>query len=396
MFYLAIFLIIVFFSSLEILGLEEEVSRYFPWIVLLILLVIAGFRYETGVDWRIYASMFQTTAPIDEITTPLGRELIFSTPDYGYCLLISIVKYFGGSIQTVFFIISLITYIFLYKSIVFFSEGKTTSLLIYFSLLFFVLDMSGMRQSLALSMFFYALRFIYNRNLLKFTLLILVAASFHWSAYLLFLLYFIIRRYFSTKALIAFFILSLAIYVLKVTWFSIIIEKIAPLLGDLVFATKLLFYSRNDAAEAGRAMNLNTILNIVFYIGTFSLLLYYRPQLEKSSPYFNLFLNIYICQIFTFFFLFEFAEMSERLRLYLMISNIVLLPSLIFLFDFNAERVLIFTYVLGFAFFSCKPYILNAPTTISYHPYQNFIIYETFHLQSTGEQRLDEQAELNE
>jgi len=396
MFYLIIFIIIVFFAILEVLNLEKEISQYFPWIVLFILLCVAGFRYETGVDWRIYASMFQTTATIDEITTPLGREQIFSTPDYNYCLLISIIKYFGGSIQTVFFVVSLITYIFLYKSLVFFSDGKTTSLLIYFSLLFFVLDMSGMRQSLALSMFFYSIRYIYDRNLLKFILLIMLAASFHWSAYLLLCLYFIIGRHFSTKVLVLFFVTSLMIYLLRISWFNIFIDKIAPFLGDLVFATKLLFYSRNETAEAGRALNLNTILNIFFYISTLSLLLYFRPQLEKNSKYFNIFLNIYICQIFTFFCLFEFAEMSERLRLYLMLGNIIVLPSLIFLFYLNAERILIFVYVLAFSFFSCRPYILNAPTTISYYPYQNYIIYETFHLQSTGEQRLNEQAELNE
>lgn len=396
MFYFVIFLLIVSLAILEVLNLEKAISQYFPMTVLLILLFIAGFRYETGVDWRIYTSMFETTAPIDEITNPLGREQIFSTPDYGYCLLISTVKYLGGSIQTIFFIVSLITYVFLFRSITFFSDGKTTSLLIYFSLLFFVLDMSGMRQSLALSIFFYSIRYIYEKNFVKFALLLLLAASFHWSAYLLLCMYFIIRKYFSTKALIAFFVISLMIYVLKISWFNMMIEKLAPLLGDLVFATRLLFYSRDEAAEAGRVLNLNTVMNIFFYISTFSLLLYYRPQLEKNNKYFNIFLNIYICQIFTFFCLFEFVEMSERLRMYLMLGNIIVLPGLIFLFHLNAERILIFTYVFGFAFFSCKPYILNAPTTISYHPYQNYIIYETFHLQSTGEQRLNEQAELNE
>ena len=202
MFYLVIFLIIVGLASLEILNLEKSISKYFPLIVIFILLVTAGFRYETGVDWKVYASMFSTTPPINEITNAVGRELIFSSPDYGYCLLISIVKYFGGSIQTVFFIVSLITYIFLYKALTFFSSGKTTSLLIYFSLLFFILDMSGLRQSLALSIFFYSIQYIYNGRFSKFMLFIMLAASFHWSAYLLIFMYFIIRRRFSTRATI--------------------------------------------------------------------------------------------------------------------------------------------------------------------------------------------------
>ena len=165
MFYLIIFLIIVLLSFLEILNLKKYISKSFPIIILVLLLFIAGLRYETGVDWRVYSSMFDSTVPIDEITNSLGKDLIFSSPDYGYCLLISIVKYFGGSIQTVFFIVSFITYLFLYKAISFFSVEKSTSLLIYFSLLFFVLDMSGLRQSLALSIFFYSIKYIYNKNI---------------------------------------------------------------------------------------------------------------------------------------------------------------------------------------------------------------------------------------
>ena len=175
-----------------------------------------------------------------------------------------------------------------------------------------------------------------------------------------------------------------------------IIEKISPLMGDLAIASKLLFYSTYDNSSQGRALNLNTIINLIFYITTFFLVLYLRPQLEKNNKYFNIFLNIYICQIFTFFCMFEFVEMSERLRLYFMLANIIILPNIIFLFYLKAERVLIFTYVCSFSFFSCKPYILNADTTISYHPYQNYLIYEGFNLHSTGEERLNKQAQLNE
>jgi hypothetical protein len=396
MFYLIIFLVIVLFSMLEVLSLEMHISRAFPIVILILFLFIAGLRYETGVDWRVYTSMFESTVSIHEINTSLGRDLIFSSPDYGYCLLISIIKYFGGSIQTVFFIVSLITYLFLYKAIVFFSDGKSISLLVYFSLLFFVLDMSGLRQSLALSIFFYSIKYIYNKNLFKFTILILFAASFHWSAYLLIFIYFIIRRNFTSVGLIVFFCLSILIYVLKITWLNMIIEKISPLLGDLALASKLLFYSTYDNSSDGRALNLNTIINIIFYIVTFFLLLYFRPKLEKNNRYFNIFLNIYICQIFTFFCMFELVEMSERLRLYFMLSNIIVLPNLIFLFYLKTERVLIFSYVFLFSFFSCKPYILDATTTISYHPYQNYMIYEALNLQSTGEDRLNKQAQLNE
>ncbi|WP_172426649.1 EpsG family protein [Flavobacterium sp. ACN6] len=370
-------------------------TRIFPKIIAFLFLFIAGLRYETGVDWRIYTAMFESTPSIEEITDAYGRILIFSSPDYGYCLFISIIKYFNGSIQTVFFLISLVGYFFLYKSIVFFSQGKSTSLLLHFSLLFFILDMSGLRQGFALAVFFYSIKFVCERNFLKYLACIFFAASFHWSAYLLLPLYFVFRRRLSSISLIVFFCISLLIFFLKISWLGLIITKIVPLIGDFSIAARLVIYSNYNSANLERVLNANTIINVLFFIITFALLINYRKELEKKNNFFNIFFNIYIFQIFTFFCMYEFIEMADRLRLYFTISNLIILPSLVYLFYTRIDRIMVFTYVVVFAFFSCKPYILNLPTTIAYHPYQNYLIYQLFDLRSTGEERLNKHAEIH-
>lgn len=396
MFYLLLFLLICLFTIFELINIEYKYQTYMTLFIVLIFVLVAGLRYETGVDWLVYEKMLETTPPITDITDDFGRVLIFSTPDYGYCLLMSIVKYFGGSIQVIFFITSCASMFFIYKGVNCYSESRIVSLLIYFSLFFFILDMSGLRQGFSLSVFFYSIKYIHQRKFWIYLAIILFAASFHWSAYLLIPVYFIAKRRFSSTSLIVFFCISLIIFFFNISWLEKTITAIFPSLESEVFAAKLLVYTTNDKFAEGRQLTANTIASILFYITTFAFCIFYRDRLEERNKYFYLFFNIYICQIFAFFCLYELIEMADRLRLYFLISNVVLFPSMIYLFQVKKERILAFTYAGVFAFFSCMPYILNAPTTIAYYPYQNYVIYKMFNIESTGPQRLQKHSELHE
>lgn len=388
------FVLICGASIMEIANVSSLFQRYAVVFITIMIIAVAGLRYETGVDWRVYTSMFEDTPPINEISDPLGRILIFSSVDYGYCMFISLVKLMHGSIQTVFFIISLVGSILVYKSVRIYSEGRIMSMLLYFSLLFFILDMSGLRQGFALSIFFYSLQYIYKRRFWPYLGLLLLAGSFHWSAYLLIPLYFVIFKRFSTPMLVCIFILSLSIFILRIGWLQFVFVHVFGGLSNEFIASKIFTYT--DTYENGRSLSVNTLVSIFFYIATFVLFFYYRLNLEVRNKYFNIFLNIYLCQIIAYFALFEFIEMADRLRLYFLIANLTLLPSLIFVFIRLRERVFIYTYVLAFAFFSCKPYVLNEQVTIAYHPYQNLIIYKLLDLKSTGAERLDEHARIHE
>jgi len=387
------FLSMTMASIVEIANVNLLLQKYVIIFLTAMFVLVAGLRYETGVDWLVYTNMFRDTPAIDQITDSIGRSEIFSSVDYGYCLFISLVKYLGGSIQVVFLIISFASSLFLYKSLKTYSDGRVISMLLYFSLIFFILDMSGLRQGFALSIFFYALRYIQKREFLPYFGFMMLAASFHWSAYLLIPCYFIIYRRFSSISLIVIFVLSLCIFILKIGWLQFVFLKGLSGITNEFVVTKLFTYT--TTFEAGRGLTANTIINILFYITTFIFAFYYRKHLELKNKYFNLFLNIYICQIVAYFALYEFIEMADRLRLYFLVANIVLLPGLVYLFTSVKERTLIFTYVFAFAFFSCKPYVLNSDVTIAYHPYQNYIIHKIFNLDSTGEERLKKHAEIH-
>ena len=355
----------------------------------------AGLRYETGVDWYAYSNLFDDTPSINQIGNPDGRSAIFSTIDYGYALFNSITKYLGGSIQTVFFIMSFFTSLLLYKGLKTYMKFDTISLLVYFSLLFFILDMSGIRQGLALSIFFYSIRYIYERKFVKYLLLILFAASFHWSAYFLIPIYFILTRYYSSLRVVIFFLVAIVIFVLNIHWLELLITKLFPSVENAILSARLLSYTTNTYA-ASREFNRGTLISIIFYIFTFAFALYYRKALENRFKYFNVFFNIYLCQIFTFFCMYEFVEMADRLRLYFLIANLIILPSFIYLFHIKTERLVCFIYIFLFSLFSCQPWILSSPMTIAYSPYQNYLVYKIFGVKSTGYERLQKQSQVHD
>lgn len=397
MVYFWAYLFICFCVFLELSNVERTVRNISRVSIVLMFIFLAGLRFETGVDWYLYTQMFNDTPPIDQITSKFEREAIFSTFDYGYCILISTVKFLGGGIQTVFLLVSMATSIFLYKGLKIYTEYNTLSLLLYYSLLFFILDMSGLRQGLALSIFLYAVQFLVKRAFWQYFLWIMIAAAFHWSAYILLLLYPFINKRFSSITLAGTFLFSLVIYFLNIKWLEPIIIMIFPSLENALLASKLMAYTANDTFSAARALNLRTILTSVFFISFLSFFIYYRKRMEEKYPYFNIFLNIYVLQIFVFYGLYEFTEMADRLKLYMLISTVVLLPYAAYYFRSFYLRSVVATYVFIFSIFSCQAYVLEAPTTIAYHPYQNYILYYFIgEEKSTGEQRLNKHAQFNE
>lgn len=77
--------------------------------------LIAGLRYETGVDWRAYQYTFDNMPALDQAFYTKNLSEVFFSLDLGYALLNSVIKMLGGGIQTLFFVVSLASTILLIK-----------------------------------------------------------------------------------------------------------------------------------------------------------------------------------------------------------------------------------------------------------------------------------------
>jgi len=125
--------------------------------------------------------------------------------------------------------------------------------------------------------------------------------------------------------------------------------------------------------------------------------LWNRKDIEKK-PYGNIFLNMFMVSLIIYYYAYELIEIANRFRLSYLISVIVLFPYLIegYLKYINKVFISIIIVLYCFTFNRGIYYDKSASQYISFNPYQNYLIYKTFDLKSTGSERLKKGNEMFE
>ncbi|MGK0254609.1 MAG: hypothetical protein ACI9OE_002114 [Mariniflexile sp.] len=88
---------------------------------------------------------------------------------------------------------------------------KELALFVFFLIIlnYFAWSQQGIRQAVAISIFFYSLKFIVSKNIIKYTIAILLASLFHITVILLWPLYFIYKIKFNVKTIFTIYTMSL-------------------------------------------------------------------------------------------------------------------------------------------------------------------------------------------
>lgn len=387
----------IFFAFLEISNVSGRTLKILRIVIALIFLFVAGLRYETGVDWLAYQEYFDETIPLNEIFNFDSFSNVFFKLDVGYSLLNSIVKMFGGNIQLVFFIASLASIILLIKNLKYYSGHVLTSLLIYYPFFFFTFDMSGLRQCLAIQIVLFSVKYISEKNFGKFLFCIIMATSIHWTAILLLPLYVIANKQVSSRFTFFIFFVCIVIFTFKIKWMGAILgDLLVQLNAFSTLSNKVTVYTTNDVFSQERGWDLFSAYNFLRITLIIFICYIYKDRLSKTIPSFTIFYNFLLIELICMFCLFEFFEISERLRYYFTIAEVILLSNIIFLLRNHIVRIFAFMLLVVGIFLNAYPFLLNFPSTVAYHPYQNYIIYNILDLNSNGYSRLQEHKASHE
>jgi hypothetical protein len=386
--YLVVFVYISLFVLAESVNLDRRIKIFGAVSVFFILQCLAGLRYETGVDWKAYGDTFDYAKSIYTIVDDVKSGYYKNDIDVGFVALCSLVKTFGGSIQAVFFISSLFTLSILAVFLKKYTPNPLTAILIYYTSIFFVLDMSGMRQCIAVSLFLVSIKYILEKRPMRYVLIILLAGTFHWSAFFLVPLYYILNKNFPTRNIAIFFVLSLIVFFFKIQWLKKLLIIFFPFISNGKMMQKAFLYTSAVTYATARELSLATIVNILYFIVMTFLVLKYRKLFIVKFKYFNVILNIFICNIFIFFCTSELIDISARMQFYFLLSNVILISYLTILFKRSIEKFIVSVIIIMYSAGYSKSYIFESVNTIAYSPYQNYIIYKTFDIKSTGKTRL--------
>ncbi len=315
--YIIIIAIVSFFSFFDIVKFNRRIKNGLIWLLLIGLILFVGTRYETGNDWIEYTKVFNK---LPDVLTLLSQPALFGLfrMEPGYILFNSIVKYLGGTIDYVFLISTVFTIALLFKSLKRYNFFCFLAVLLYMRYGYLQTNMMFVRQGIAISIFFYSLKYIQYRKLVKYILLILVATSFHSSALITLPLYFFINKTYSNT------IIGVSIIISFVLSFMDISKLLIPVLPGFI-SNHIISYSEDEIwGEMTGRFNFGLFEKLIIGL----LCLCYRKKLN-SIHNFNLFFNLFILSIICYYSFFQMYVFQQRLSMLLQIAAIPVIISLV-------------------------------------------------------------------
>lgn len=268
-----------------------------------VLLVFAGVRYGFGNDFFSYEKNYDAIQ--NGGTSSFEKQVFFN-------LLLR----YSPSFSWVIFITSVLTIVPVYKLISKYvaPEIAWVSVFIYcINPYLFLMSLSALRQSLATSMFIFAVFFAFKRKLIPYVILILCATLFHTSAIVLLPFYFVANdRKVSVKLVVIFTCLFLALF-----FSAPLLDNVAQFVLDIFDNKQYDYYYDQGATNSVRATILSSFYLVYILINL--------PRLEGATLMCS---KLYLLGCFFSVLAFR-LSMLTRLQMYFDIFSLVSLPMIL-------------------------------------------------------------------
>ena len=187
-------------KSANIISLNTQNTKgnkrafYIFWILLFFMVAL---RHESiGNDTLAYKSIFQFIEK-SNWSTALGRSA-----EFGYSFLNKLISLLTDDFRWVIIICAFLSIYFVAKVYIKYSNDAILSIALFVTMSNFIMLFSGIRQVIAISLGMLAFEFTRNKKFVAFILVILLAMTFHTSAFMLAFMYPLYHIKFKKKHLI--------------------------------------------------------------------------------------------------------------------------------------------------------------------------------------------------
>lgn len=254
-------IIVTFVSLLTILLTYLAKYRNFRYgfeIAIVILICILGIRYNYGNDYLSYYKMFQEINSYGTLSEACNAIVI----ENGWIILNRIFAPFG--FPALVFFLTIFQFGSFYYLVKKYVDRKHRWIALFFYLFssgLMLTMISMMRQCLAMCILVYAVVSIINKKYLKSIFIVIVAAQFHQSAYIMLLLLFVpVLQKLNKKMYVVVFISLFVVFFLSQTLLG---EQIGAIVNTY-FSKYSYYMEKNNGVELGSGIGF--ILNIVVFI----------------------------------------------------------------------------------------------------------------------------------
>lgn len=295
--YLLILGIISFFAMwIDIINIKKA-YKYLIFIIILLFALYCGYiNFPYSEDYNVYQRYFDYASSNFEYK--YDPDDIY---DYGYVFFHTIIKSLNGDLMTVYFftcLLSLIIYFFTFKK-------YTTYIFIawyfLFARYFEVQNITQIRQGLACAFMLLSLKFVYEKKLIPFIIIILVGATIHKSLLVALLIYPVSKISWNKRKVIIAISISLMLRLIPLT--DLVFTIILPNLG--------IYIPKFDAYSGTIFMADASVFELIFRLSTVSFFSYFLLK-KKYIPYNNIFLSMLILGLFFLCIFSDFSLLADR------------------------------------------------------------------------------------
>lgn len=342
-YYISVYIIYCFLSCFKI---KKKKYIYFTYLVFGF---IFGLRNEIGADWLPYKNIFERSA--DGI---LSYEMGFS-----------ILNYFVYKLTQNFNILVLIIFMFnlvlILNSYVYYSNYYKVCVVIWMSI--GLLNFGILRQSLAISIFIYSIRFIKLKKMKLYFILVTIGAQFHASMYLLYFVYFLPSKVFNYKKVI--YLIFIGILFSSTN----LVYRIVSLFNQVPYISRIAMYI--DGRRAVSHLDIRIVENIIILMFIYLFI----NKMIKKNEYIKIFVNMHIINILIQIYFSNFELLSLRYIKYFEVGTVVCLSEVLGVIS-KTKKVRYCYIILIFTYYLFRYIYIISKTSSIYLPYKN--ILETY------------------
>lgn len=312
-----------------------------------LLALFSGLRYNVGVDYGNYVSIF-------------NWDVGYSVNEPGFEFLITLIDKLGGTYQMMFLIMAIVTQVFVFKTFNRLNKGFWLATIVYYCFsTFYLASFNGSRQYVAIAISIWALKYIYNKQFIKYIISILSAAfCFHMTALLFIPLYFYLQFEYSKKVIV----LQIIGVVIGAKFLDIIIS----------YTPYLLYMERESEVQAHGTVYIFALISLFISFTSNHFKLLKRDIILKNMNLLCLYTILLVLLQRSGILI----QMLLRVNSYFLFSYLTILPIIIYSLK-HKSRILARSIVILSAFAYLVKTIVFSGTHYSLVPYQmNFQLFK--------------------
>jgi hypothetical protein len=196
------------------------------------LFIIASLRYGVGTDFFSYQGIWNG---IKIFNTSL--DVGYGYLEKGFLYTCALLKYLSTSDFLFFSFYAFITLYFFFKGLKNLNYNLSTGVFLYFCLFYFAYLFNAVRQAVAISLFIFSLKYLFNKQYVLYLFINIIGALFHSSGYLYIIILPVVIHFKKYYDIVTLSVLLIGIVGYKLNFAGKLLFTIMRLLGDEGFVT---------------------------------------------------------------------------------------------------------------------------------------------------------------